>query len=80
MPQGGFLIEQNPPNIVTLGQFLRDLTVGIFAPLLLVTTKSLRGTLMGIGITELIKLYPDQLDSKSELIEKTGQFRLSLTF
>ena len=46
MPQRGFVVEQNPLNIVTFRQFLRDLTAGIFAPLLLVTIKSLRGTLL----------------------------------
>ena len=35
MPQRGFIVEQNPLNIVTFRQFLRDLTVGSFAPLLL---------------------------------------------
>ena len=46
MPQRGFVVEQNPLNIVTFRQFLRDLTAGIFAPLVLVTIKSLRGTLL----------------------------------
>ena len=46
MGQRGFVVEQNPLNIVTLRQFLRDLTTAIFAPLLLVKIKSLRGTLM----------------------------------
>ena len=46
MPQRGFILEQNPLNIVMFRQFLRDLTAGIFAPLLLVTIKSLQGTLL----------------------------------
>ena len=46
MPQRGFVVEQNPLNIVTIRQFLEDLTAGIFAWLLLVTIKSLCGTLL----------------------------------
>ena len=46
MPQRGFVVEQNPLKFVTIGQFWEDLTAGIFARLLLVTIKSLRGTLV----------------------------------
>ena len=46
MGQRGFVVEQNPLNTVKLRQFLRDLTAAIFAPLLLVTIESLRGTLI----------------------------------
>ena len=50
MPQRGFVVEQNPLNIVTIGPFWEDLTAGIFARLLLVTIKSLRGTLLPIYV------------------------------
>ena len=46
MGQRGFVVEQNPLNIVTFRQFPKDLTARIFAQLLLVTIKSLRGTLL----------------------------------
>ena len=53
MLQRGFEVEQNPLNIVMFRQFLRDLTAGIFSPLLLVTIKSLRGTLVHMKLAEI---------------------------